>query len=43
MHTPYDNDNLCDHASLIFTTQLIHGHDNSILESTPAAQMCSLH
>jgi hypothetical protein len=30
---PYDNDKLCDLTSLIFTAQLIHGHDNSILES----------
>jgi hypothetical protein len=34
---PYDNDKLCDHASLIFTTQLIHGQDNLIPESTLAA------
>jgi hypothetical protein len=34
---PYDNDKLCDHASLRFTAQLIHGHDNSILETTLAA------
>jgi hypothetical protein len=34
---PYDNDKLCDHASHIFTTQLIHRCDNSILQSTPAA------
>jgi hypothetical protein len=27
---------LCDHASLISTTQLVHGHDNSILDDTHA-------
>jgi hypothetical protein len=26
-----DKEKLCDHASLISTTQLVHGHDNSIL------------
>jgi hypothetical protein len=37
---PYDNSKLCDHASLIFITQLLHGLDNSILENTPAALQC---
>jgi hypothetical protein len=27
---------LCDHASLISTTQLVHGHDTSILDDTHA-------
>jgi hypothetical protein len=33
---PYDKEKLCDHASLISTTQLVHGHDNSILGDTHA-------
>jgi hypothetical protein len=33
---PYDKENLCDHASLISTTQLVHGHDNYILDDTHA-------
>jgi hypothetical protein len=31
---PYDKEKLCDHASLISTTQLVHEHDNSILDDT---------
>jgi hypothetical protein len=31
---PCDKEKLCDHASLISTTQLVHGHDNSILDDT---------
>jgi hypothetical protein len=31
-----DKEKLCDHASLISTTQLVHGHDNSILHDTHA-------
>jgi hypothetical protein len=31
-----DKEKLCDHASLISTTQLVHGHDNSILDDTHA-------
>jgi hypothetical protein len=33
---PCDKEKLCDHASLISTTQLVHGHDNSILGDTYA-------
>jgi hypothetical protein len=33
---PYDKEKLCDHASLISRTQLMHGHDNSILDDTHA-------
>jgi hypothetical protein len=33
---PYDKEKLCDHASLISTTQLVHVHDNSILDDTHA-------
>jgi hypothetical protein len=33
---PYDKEKLCDDASLISTTQLVHGHDNSILDDTHA-------
>jgi hypothetical protein len=33
---PCDKEKLCDHASLISTTQLVHGHDNSILDDTHA-------
>jgi hypothetical protein len=33
---PYDKEKLCDHASLISTTQLVHGHDTSILHDTHA-------
>jgi hypothetical protein len=29
---PCDKEKLCDHASHISTTQLVHGHDNSILD-----------
>jgi hypothetical protein len=35
----YENDfqkRMCDYTSLISTTQLVHGHDNSILEDTYA-------
>jgi hypothetical protein len=31
---PCDKEKLCDHASLISTTQLVHGHDTSILDDT---------
>jgi hypothetical protein len=31
-----DKEKLCDHASLISTTQLVHRHDNSILDDTHA-------
>jgi hypothetical protein len=33
---PCDKEKLCDHASLISTIQLVHGHDNSILDDTHA-------
>jgi hypothetical protein len=33
---PCDKEKLCDHASLISTTQLVHVHDNSILDYTHA-------
>jgi hypothetical protein len=33
---PYDREELCDHASLIFTTQLVYIRDNSFVEDTPA-------
>jgi hypothetical protein len=33
---PCDKEKLCDHALLISTTQLVHGHDNSILDNTHA-------
>jgi hypothetical protein len=33
---PYDKEKLCDHASLISTTQLVHEQDNSILDDTHA-------
>jgi hypothetical protein len=33
---PCDKEKLCDHASLISLTQLVHGHDNSILDDTHA-------
>jgi hypothetical protein len=33
---PCDKEKLCDHASLISATQLVHGHDNSILDDTHA-------
>jgi hypothetical protein len=33
---PCDREELCDHASLIFTTQLVHIRDNSFVEDTPA-------
>jgi hypothetical protein len=33
---PCDKEKLCDHASLISTTQLVHGHDTSILDDTHA-------
>jgi hypothetical protein len=33
---PCDKEKLCNHASLISTTQLVHGHDNSILDDTHA-------
>jgi hypothetical protein len=37
---PYDKEKLCDHASLIYTTQLVHGHDNFILDDTHAEVRC---
>jgi hypothetical protein len=33
---PCDKEKLCDPASLISTTQLVHGHDTSILDDTYA-------
>jgi hypothetical protein len=33
---PCDKETLCDHASLISTTQLVHGYDTSILDDTHA-------
>jgi hypothetical protein len=33
---PCDKEKLYDHASLIYTTQLVRGHDNSILDDTHA-------
>jgi hypothetical protein len=33
---PCDKEKLCDHASSISTTQLVHGHDTSILDDTHA-------
>jgi hypothetical protein len=33
---PCDKEKLCDHASLISTTLLVHGHDSSILDDTHA-------
>jgi hypothetical protein len=33
---PCDKEKLCDHASLISTTQLVHEHDTSILDDTHA-------
>jgi hypothetical protein len=33
---PCDKEKLCNHASLISTTQLVHGHDTSILDDTNA-------
>jgi hypothetical protein len=33
---PCDKEKLCDHASLISTAQLVHGHDNSIHDDTHA-------
>jgi hypothetical protein len=33
---PCDREELCDHASLIFTTELVHICDNSFVEDTPA-------
>jgi hypothetical protein len=37
---PSDKEKLCDHASLISTTQLVHGHDTSILDDTHAELRC---
>jgi hypothetical protein len=34
---PCDREELCDHASLIFTTQLVHICDNSFVEDTTCA------
>jgi hypothetical protein len=33
---PYDKEKLCDHASLISTTQLVHGYNNYILHDIHA-------
>jgi hypothetical protein len=33
---PFDKEKLYDHASVMSTTQLVHGHDNSILDDTHA-------
>jgi hypothetical protein len=33
---PCDKEKLCDHASLISTTQLVHGYDTSILDDAHA-------
>jgi hypothetical protein len=33
---PCDKEKLCDHALVISTTQLVHGHDNSIFDDTHA-------
>jgi hypothetical protein len=33
---PCDKEKFCDHASLISTIQLVHGHDNSILDDRHA-------
>jgi len=33
---PCDREELCDHASLISLPQLVHGHENSILNNQPA-------
>jgi hypothetical protein len=33
---PCDREELCDRASLIFTTQLVNIRDNSFVEDTPA-------
>jgi hypothetical protein len=33
---PCDKKKLCNHASLISTTQLVHRHDTSILDDTHA-------
>jgi hypothetical protein len=33
---PCDKEKLCGHASLISTTQLVHGHDTSVLDDTHA-------
>jgi hypothetical protein len=37
---PCDKEKLCDHASLISTTQLVHVHDNSILDDTHTKVRC---
>jgi hypothetical protein len=37
---PCDKEKLCDHASLISTTQLVHVHNNSILDDTHAEVRC---
>jgi hypothetical protein len=37
---PCDKEKLCYHASLISTAQLVHGHDNSILDDTHAEVRC---
>jgi hypothetical protein len=37
---PCVKEKLCDHASLISTTQLVHGHDTSILDDTHAEVRC---
>jgi hypothetical protein len=37
---PCDKEKLCVHASLISTTQLVHGHDTSILDDTNSEVRC---
>jgi hypothetical protein len=37
---PCDKEKLCDHASLISITQLVHGRDTSILDDTHAKVRC---
>jgi hypothetical protein len=37
---PCDKEKLCDHASLISITQLVHRHDTSILDDTHAEVRC---
>jgi hypothetical protein len=39
---PYDKEKLCDHASLISTTQLVHGYNNYILHDIHAEVRCVL-
>jgi hypothetical protein len=37
---PCDKEKLCDHSSVIFGTQQVHGHDTSILDDTHAEVRC---